>query len=192
MLDLFVDYCYCGLPSIVVSQVVVCHCILSRRLLCLGRLCLPSTCIALYAIMFIFVFILGSVGLSTFVVSSCLSPPHLLLLSFFFSCLLSPSLVCFCSMHLVSLFDYPHSSWTSHLDGRNRAIVIAESLARVIVAIRIASAPWSSYLPHTTGFGPHRPCVRCAAIRIARLALIGVAFVPRGTAEWLARVDRVR
>ena len=32
------------------------------------------------------------------------------------------------------------------LDGRNRAIVIAESLARVIAAIRIASVRWSSYL----------------------------------------------
>ena len=32
------------------------------------------------------------------------------------------------------------------LDGRNRAIVIAESLARVIVAIRIASVRWRSYL----------------------------------------------
>ena len=33
------------------------------------------------------------------------------------------------------------------LDGRNRAIVIAESLARVIAAIRIASVRWPSYLP---------------------------------------------
>ena len=33
------------------------------------------------------------------------------------------------------------------LDGRNRAIVIAESLARVIAAIRIASIRWRSYLP---------------------------------------------
>ena len=32
------------------------------------------------------------------------------------------------------------------LDGRNRAVVIAESLARVIAAIRIASARWRSYL----------------------------------------------
>ena len=31
-----------------------------------------------------------------------------------------------------------------------------------------------------------------AAIRVARLALIRVVFVPRGTAEWPARVDRVR
>ena len=33
------------------------------------------------------------------------------------------------------------------LDGRNRAIVIAESLARVISAIRITSVRWQSYLP---------------------------------------------
>ena len=32
------------------------------------------------------------------------------------------------------------------LDGRNRAIVIAESLARVIAAIRITSVGWRSYL----------------------------------------------
>ena len=46
--------------------------------------------------------------------------------------------------------------------------------------------------PQNTGFGPHRPCVRCAAIRIARLAFIGVLFIPCGTAEWPARVGRVR
>ena len=34
-----------------------------------------------------------------------------------------------------------------NLDGRNRAIIIAESLARVIAAIRIASVRWRSYLP---------------------------------------------
>ena len=33
------------------------------------------------------------------------------------------------------------------LDGRNRATVIAESLARVIAAIRIASIRWRSHLP---------------------------------------------
>ena len=33
------------------------------------------------------------------------------------------------------------------LHGRKRVIVIAESLARVIVAIRIASVRWSSCLP---------------------------------------------
>ena len=33
------------------------------------------------------------------------------------------------------------------LDGRNRARVIAESLARIIAAIRITSVRWRSYLP---------------------------------------------
>ena len=37
--------------------------------------------------------------------------------------------------------------WTWGLDGRSRAIVIAESLARVIAAIRIASVRWRSHLP---------------------------------------------
>ena len=51
------------------------------------------------------------------------------------------------------------------------------------------------YLPQNTEMSPDRPCVRCAAIRIARLrrlAFIRVVFVPRGIAEWPARVDRVR
>ena len=79
------------------------------------------------------------------------------------------------------------------LDGRNRAIVIAESLARVIAAIRIASVRWRSYPPpRNTEISPHRPSVSCVAIRIARLAFIRLTFVPRGTAEWPARVDRVR
>ena len=72
----------------------------------------------------------------------------------------------------------------------NRAIFIAESLARVIVAIRIASVRWRSYLPRNTEISRHRPCVRCAAIRIAQLAFIRLTFVSRGAAEWLARVDR--
>ena len=46
--------------------------------------------------------------------------------------------------------------------------------------------------PKNTELGPRRPCVRCAAIRIARLAFVGAVFVPRGTAEWPARVDCVR
>ena len=36
------------------------------------------------------------------------------------------------------------------LDGRNRARVTAESLARVIAAIRITSVHWRSYLPQKT------------------------------------------
>ena len=79
------------------------------------------------------------------------------------------------------------------LDGRNRARVIAESLARVIAAIRITSVRWWSYLPpKNTEIGRQRPCVRCAAIRIARLAFIRLTFVPHGIAEWTARVDSVR
>ena len=42
-----------------------------------------------------------------------------------------------------------------------------------------------------TDIGPCRPCVRCVAIRIARLACVGVVFVPRGPAECAARVDCV-
>ena len=40
--------------------------------------------------------------------------------------------------------------WGRGLDGRNRAIVIAESLARIIAAIRITSVRWRSYLPLKT------------------------------------------
>ena len=40
------------------------------------------------------------------------------------------------------------------------------------------------YLPQNTEMSPHRPCVCCAVIRIARLVFIRVVFVPRGTAEW--------
>ena len=76
------------------------------------------------------------------------------------------------------------------LDERNRAIVIAESPERVIAAIRITSARWRSYLPLKNT--ECRPCVRRVAIRIARFAFVGVVFVPRATAEWLARVDKVR
>ena len=78
-----------------------------------------------------------------------------------------------------------------NLDGRNHMIVNAESLARVIAAIRITSVRWRSYLP-----------------KIQKLVLIDLAFVvlrlesrnwimrltcvPRGLAEWPARVDHVR
>ena len=78
------------------------------------------------------------------------------------------------------------------LDGRNRARVIAESLARVIAAIRITSVRWRSYLPLKTESGPRRPCVRCVVLQIARLAFVGVACVLRGAAEWPARIDCVR
>ena len=61
---------------------------------------------------------------------------------------------------------------------QNRVRVIAESLARVIAAIRITSVHWRSYLPP----------------KDRKLVLIARAFVVllRGTAEWPARVDRVR
>ena len=54
-----------------------------------------------------------------------------------------------------------------------------ESLARV----------GSHVSPQNPEIGPRRPCVRCAAFEITRLASIRL---PRGTAEWLAKVGRVR
>ena len=76
---------------------------------------------------------------------------------------------------------------------KSLAIVIAESLARVTAAIRIAGVRWRSYLPskQKAKVSPHRPCVHRDATRIARLAFTRLTFVPRGTAEWPARVDRV-
>ena len=57
----------------------------------------------------------------------------------------------------------------------------------------LTSVRWQSSFPlKSTEFGPHRPCVRCAAVRIARVAFVDVVVVPRATAEWLARVVRVR
>ena len=80
-----------------------------------------------------------------------------------------------------------------HLDGRNRAIVITESLARFIAAIRVTSVPWRSYLPLKTHYlvllDPEFVALRFES---RDLAFVGVVFVPRGTAEWLARVDCVR
>ena len=73
------------------------------------------------------------------------------------------------------------------LDGGNRAIVIAESLARVILAFVGGHISLEN-----TAISPHRPRVCCAAIRIARLASIRLTFVPHGIAEWFASVDRVR
>ena len=51
-----------------------------------------------------------------------------------------------CRCGLNNLLTKFNSCW-ENLDGRNRAIAIAESLARVIAAIRIASESWRSYLP---------------------------------------------
>ena len=70
--------------------------------------------------------------------------------------------------------------------GGNRAIVLAESLARVIAAIRIASIRWRSYLPlKTQNLVLVDPAFVTLAIRIARLAFVGVVFVPRGPAGCL-------
>ena len=78
------------------------------------------------------------------------------------------------------------------LDGRNRAIVIAESLARVIAAIRIASVRWRSYLPrkHRNESAQTLPSL-CRDSNRA-IGVHALTFVPGGTAEWPARVDRVR
>ena len=51
---------------------------------------------------------------------------------------------------------------------------------------------WLYLLSKHSEIGPHRPCVRCAAIRIVQLAFILTTFVPHGSADWPARVDRVR
>ena len=87
-----------------------------------------------------------------------------------------------------------HHRGVPSLDGQNRVIVIAESLARAVPAIRITSAHWLSYLPPTTEIGPHRhrPCVCCVAIGIAPLAFTRITFVPRSIEEWPARVHRGR
>ena len=79
------------------------------------------------------------------------------------------------------------------LDGRNRTIVVAESLARVLVAIGIASVCWRSYLPpKTQKLVLTDPAFVVLRFGIARLAFTRLTFVPRGIAEWHARVDRVR
>ena len=66
------------------------------------------------------------------------------------------------------------------LDGRNRWIVIAEPLARVIAETLVTTCVGSQISPpqKNTEVGPHRP--------------IRLAFVPHGIAEWPAKVDRVR
>ena len=54
-----------------------------------------------------------------------------------------------------------------------------------IAAIRVTSFRWGSYSRQNTEIGPHRPCVRCVATRIARLAFIRVTLndIPRGIAK---------
>ena len=66
-----------------------------------------------------------------------------------------------CIHHLVvshvSTLKYGPCQHLRGLNGQTRAIVIAESLARIIAAIRITSVRWWSYLPPKNR-GPHRPC----------------------------------
>ena len=62
-------------------------------------------------------------------------------------------------------------------------------MVRVIAAIQITSDRWRSYLPPKTEIGLHRPFFHSVVIRITRLAYIRAAFLPHGSAEWLARVD---
>ena len=67
------------------------------------------------------------------------------------------------------------------LDGRNRAIAIAESLARVSAAISKSLGLVGGHISlQNTEISPHRPCDRCVAIRIAQLEFIHVTFVPSG------------
>ena len=54
------------------------------------------------------------------------------------------------SIVALSLQGVQHTSRPSFLEGRNHARVIAESLARIIAAIRITSVRWRSYLPLKT------------------------------------------
>ena len=69
----------------------------------------------------------------------------------------------------------------------NSAIVIELSLVNVVAVIRINGVRQKTYQvtsPNKIGIGLHRPCIRCTACRIARLAFTGVTFsVPRGLAE---------
>ena len=60
------------------------------------------------------------------------------------------------------------------LDGRTRAIVVVESLARVIAAIRLIAFVGGHISPPNTELVLKRSCVRCAAIRIAIGAFIRV------------------
>ena len=73
------------------------------------------------------------------------------------------------------------------------AICVAELLARVIAAIRITGARRLSYLLSKT----HKlvlidPIFAVLPYPIAQLVFIRITVVPCGTAEWPARVDRIR
>ena len=81
------------------------------------------------------------------------------------------------------------SSSHQRSSGRNCAIVIAESLARVIAAIRITNVCWGSYLSPKHRFALIDPAftVRCLVIRIA-VVCVRATFIPRGIVEWPERV----
>ena len=72
-----------------------------------------------------------------------------------------------------------HSCILRALDGRNHMIVIGESLARVIAAIRITSVRWWSYLPHQIQTLIHSLC--CDSNRA--IGLTRAIVIPRGSAE---------
>ena len=72
-------------------------------------------------------------------------------------------------------------------------MAVAELLARVIAAIRIANIRWGGLFSlNNTEIGSHGPWICGAAIQIVRLAFIGVTCVRRGILEWLAGLDYVR
>ena len=71
-----------------------------------------------------------------------------------------------CALHYIK--KHSRRAILGGLRWANRAIVIAESLERVIAAIRITSVRGGHISPQNTEISPHRPCVRCAAMRIAR------------------------
>ena len=98
------------------------------------------------------------------------------------------------SLNIIS--NFPSSALKRHLLKRHLTLsdlsyrrIASESYRRDLNRWRSLAAV---SFPENTEIGPRRPCVRCAAIQIARLAFVGVVFAPRGTAEWPARVDRVR
>ena len=83
-------------------------------------------------------------------------------------------------------------NWFAGLDERHRERVIAESLARVIAAIRIASVRWRSYIspkPWNESSQTLRSS-RCDSDRA--IGVHSCSILSTWTAECLARVDRVR
>ena len=78
----------------------------------------------------------------------------------------------------ILLSSYTFRQFAHHppLDGRNRARVIAESLARITAAIRITSVHWRSYLP----------------LKTQKLVLVDPAFVALRfeSRDWRSLVQR--